>query len=104
METLLSALAACEVATLRALTKKTQFKVYGINFTRMETDYDLNLFLKGGETNKLTHIYIDADVETNGTQEQLNEFKLKTLHHCPVYQMISGSGVKIEDNWKNLPK
>lgn len=60
--------------------------------------------MKGGSDNKLNEITIDAEVETSGTQEELDAIYKKVANSCPVYQMIKGSGVKITNNWKNIKK
>lgn len=70
----------------------------------MESSYDLAKYLKGGETNKLNEVTIDAEIETDGTQEQLDALHKKVENSCPVYQMIKGSGVKVTNNWKNIKK
>ena len=58
--------------------------------------------MKGGKDNKITEIFVEAEVETTGTQAQLEELHKKIELSCPVYQIISGSGVKITSNWKNI--
>ena len=39
---------------------------------------------------------IKAEIETNTTQEKLNELQIEVEDKCPVYQVIHGSGVSIE--------
>jgi hypothetical protein len=64
LETFISSLAACEVATLRGLTSKTPaVKLGSIAFTRIESNYDLSHWAKGGgKDNKLNDIILEAEV------------------------------------------
>ena len=102
VETLLSSLVGCEAATVNALTKKGNFKVYKMNFVSVRTDYDLRLFAEGGEDNRITEINFETEVSTNGTQQELDELKEKTALHCPIYQTLIRAGVQIKDNWTNI--
>jgi uncharacterized OsmC-like protein len=102
LETLISCLAACEVSTIRAITSKGPTKLGTITFTRIESNYDLSHWAKGGgKDNKINDVFLEAEVETNITDEQLEKLKEQTELFCPVYQIISGSGVKVHSTWKN---
>ena len=58
--------------------------------------------MKGGKDNKINEVFLEAEIETTGTQEDLDNLHKKVVMACPVYQMVSGSGVKINNNWKNI--
>lgn len=60
--------------------------------------------MKGGSDNHLSEVHIDVDVESDGTQEDLDKIHKKVENSCPVYQMLKTSGVKINNNWKNTQK
>ena len=102
LETLLSSLIACEVSTLKAQTTKGDFHIKSVKFTRVESGYDTFHFVEGGKDNKINEIIIEAEIQSNGTQEQLDEVEKRVENCCPVYQMITGSGVKITNNWTNI--
>lgn len=49
METFISSLAACELATLRAVLKSNKnAKLQKVTFTKIESNYDLSHWAKGG--------------------------------------------------------
>lgn len=75
-----------------------------MKFTKVESSYDLGNYLKGGSDNKLGDISIEAEFETNGSQEDLDEIHKKVENSCPVFQMLSTAGVKIKNKWTNIKK
>lgn len=66
---MLGSLAVCEVAAIKALTKESKFKVNKINFKKLESAYNLEKFPKGGKENHIEEVTLEADIETNGTQQ-----------------------------------
>jgi len=61
LETFISTLAACETAILRAVAGQAQVKLGNINFTRIESSYDLGHWATGGGiNNKLNEIFLDV--------------------------------------------
>ena len=102
LESLLAALTACELSTARGLTHKGKFHIKSINFTRVESGYNIGHFIKGGHDNQIDDVFIEAEVTSNGTQEQLDELEKKVLNSCPVYQMLTAAGVKIHNTWTNI--
>lgn len=73
-----------------------------IKFNRIEGSYDLSNFKKGGKDNKLEEVIIEAEFQTTGTQEELDLLHKKVEMACPVYQMITNSGVRVTNTWKNI--
>ena len=65
---MLSALVACELATLKDYSKRDNLKINSIKFTKVESSYDLSNYMKGGNASKLNDVTIDAEIETNGSQ------------------------------------
>lgn len=51
--------------------------------------------MKGGPQDKIEDVYIEAEVESNGTQKDLDMWLEKALYSCPVVQMFKLAGVKI---------
>jgi uncharacterized OsmC-like protein len=60
LETLLSALVACELFLLRAQTAKGNFHVKSVKFTKVESGYDTFHYVEGGKDNKINSVTIDA--------------------------------------------
>ncbi len=89
---------------MRDHSNREKIKIHSIKFTKVESSLDIANYMKGGRDSKLNDITIEAEVETNVDQQKLDELHLKVVNSCPVYQMISGSGVKIINNWKNIQK
>jgi uncharacterized OsmC-like protein len=76
-------------------------KLGSINFTSIESGYDLsNWFSGGGKGNQINDIHLEVEIETNISYPELEVIKQKAQDLCPVYQMITGSGVKVHSNWK----
>jgi uncharacterized OsmC-like protein len=99
---MLGSLAACELATLRTYTSRGPLKVNHVKFTRIESSYSAEKFLKGGPENKMDDIFIEAEVHTNGTQADLDAVHEKVTNSCPVYQTFKAAGVNIHNTWKNI--
>lgn len=75
-----------------------------MKFTKVESSYDTVNYLKGGSDNRLSEISIEAEFETSGSQEDLDAVHKKVENSCPVFQMLSASGVKISNKWTNIKK
>lgn len=101
LETFISSLAACETATLRGIAGMKKLQLGQIKWTKIESNYDLNNWRTGGgPTNKISDINLEVEVEANLSEEAFNEIKEMTEKLCPIYQVITGSGVKVNANWK----
>jgi uncharacterized OsmC-like protein len=96
--------AACECTTLKSLAKKKGYKLGAMKWTKIESSYDLSHWLKdGGPENRINDIYLEADIETDLTPEQLVEVKTNVENWCPIYQMVIASGIKIHSKWNLKP-
>ena len=65
---MISSLAACELATLRAISKNSNLKIKDVKFTKIESGLDVEKFMKGGPEDKIEDVKIEAQIETNITQ------------------------------------
>lgn len=92
-------LAACEYSTLKILSKQENFHLANVKFTKIESVYDTSRFLKGGPSNKIDEIFIDLEIESSNSQEEVDRIHQKTILCCPVYQMLTAAGIKITQNW-----
>jgi hypothetical protein len=56
-------LVACETKTLRNIAALEQIKVNNICFSKISSNYDLDIWLsEGGQNNKITDITLEAEV------------------------------------------
>lgn len=100
--TYISSLAASQTQTLRSLASKGHVKLGNIAFSKIQRNYDFDALLNlSGRTNKLSDITLEAEIESNTSDEQLQKLKEKTERICPVYKVISGSGIRINTIWRN---
>jgi len=61
LETFISTLAACETSTMRILANKLKIDLGVINYTRIESNYDLGHWANnGGKDNKLNDIFVEV--------------------------------------------
>ena len=58
--------------------------------------------MKGGPEDVIEPVYIEAEVESTGTQKDLDEHFAKAINCCPVYQILKHAGVKVESKWTNV--
>ena len=54
----------------------------------------------GGPDNLINDITLEGEIETNLYQKDFDEMKEAVEKLCPVYQMVTGCGIKINSNWK----
>ena len=71
---------------MRILTKTGKLKLGKVTFTRVESGYDRLHFVEGGKENHIENVKLWAEIQTNGTQEDLEELEKKVQNSCPVYQ------------------
>lgn len=60
LETLIASLAACELSTLKAISRASKLKIGNVKFTRVESGLDIQKFMKGGPQDKIENVIIDA--------------------------------------------
>jgi len=53
-------LAACELATLKAISRSSKLKIGNVKFTTVESGLDIDKFMKGGPQDKIEDIKIEA--------------------------------------------
>ncbi len=58
LETLISSLAACELATLRAISKNSNLNIKDVKFTKIQSGLDIEKFMKGGPEDKIEDVKI----------------------------------------------
>lgn len=58
--------------------------------------------MKGGPESKIEDVFIEIEVDTNVSQEELDQWVTKALNSCPVFQMLTLAGVTIDSKWKKV--
>lgn len=64
----------------------------------------MDKFKLGGKENKIDDIVLEAEFDTNGTQAELDELQKKVHQSCPMYNIITSAGIKVNSTWKNVSK
>jgi len=99
LEALLGALAGCESATASFHAKKSGINFQGISY-KIEADYDFRAHLEGEKVpNRFTQVRVEAEVLTDGSQEDVDKLDELVKTFCPIYNMIKLSGVDIQTKW-----
>jgi len=107
LETFISTIAACETSILKAYSRRKNFKLGKIHWTRIESKYDVgHLLTEGGPDNLIEDVFIEGEIETDLYQEDLEKMKTAVENLCPVYQMVKKAGITIHSKWtaKHLDK
>ena len=95
LELLLYSLISCENATFRFIAQTKKVNIGKINFPKVEAFYDVRGFTGQEANNKFNEINIRMEVESEVEQGKLEEMLSEMKKQCPVYWMISHSGVVI---------
>lgn len=95
LELFLYSLISCENATFRFIAQTKKIKIGKINFPKVEAFYDVRGFTGQEPNNKFSEINIRMEVESEAEQGKLEEMVSDMKKQCPVYWMISHSGVVI---------
>lgn len=98
----LIALAGCEIATAEFLAKSMGLHLGRIKFNKIEGLIDYRGYVKGDSTVPLHWqiVNMDAEFETNATEEQFNILRERVEKQCPVFGLFKASGCKMNINWK----
>ena len=55
---MIASLAACELATLKAISKNSNLKIKNVKFLRIESGLDIEKFMKGGPEDKIEDVLV----------------------------------------------
>lgn len=98
LEILVYSLISCENVTLRTIAKEQKVKFGTINYKRAEAFYDTKGFFGLDPNNKFSKVELDIEIETDGSEEKMNEILRLAKGRCPVYNMLHLAGVEIISN------
>jgi putative redox protein len=96
----LSSLISCSQVTAQLVAKDFGVKLQQFEFD-IVADFDTTVLVTGatdGNPNFET-IAIQTIVETDISDEQLEQIRLETERRCPIFQLFSRSGVDITNQW-----
>jgi len=99
LETLLSALAACENVTANAVAKEMKFDLQGITF-KITGEFDPRGFM--GDPNVRTYfekVEVEATVKTTESEDRIKELQKAVEPRCPVYGIFKASNIQMVNNW-----
>jgi len=104
LETVLATLSGCENTTACYYAKTLGIEIRNISF-QVEADYDAGRFVNAGEEpNIFSQIRMKVEVETDGTQEDVEKLRDIVAKHSPIQNMLSMSGVDIQTDWTKIKK
>lgn len=99
LQSVLGALCGCESVTFNRTAAEMDFAYEGIDF-----EGEFTIDIRGrlgvrGVTQHFQTIRVQATVYTTESEERLREVVDETEARCPVYNLISDAGVKLEMLW-----
>jgi len=104
IDSLLASLVGCENTTACYYAKTLDIEVRNISF-EVEADYDARLFVQSLDTpNRFSQIRIKAEVDTDGTREDVEKLKELVLQHSPIDNMLRMAGVEFQESWTKKQK
>jgi putative redox protein len=101
LNTLLGSLSGCENAIANMVAKEMKFNLNGIDF-KIEGALDPK-GLRGDASVKqyFQTLTIEALVDTNESNERIQELKEKTDSRCPVFNILKDTNfIKIQSSWR----
>lgn len=100
LSTLLTALAGCENVIANLVAKDIDFDLQGIEFD-VKGDLDPRGLMGQADIQPyFNQIYVHAKVQTDETDERIQELKEKTDARCPVFTTFQAAGVAIDAKWE----
>jgi uncharacterized OsmC-like protein len=104
LQTVLGALAGCESVTFHRTAAEFDFHYESITY---EAEFTIDIRGRLGNRSVRPHfqtVRLEATVVTDEPEERLREVVAETESRCPVYNLISDAGVKLEARWiRKLP-
>lgn len=99
METMLSALAACENITAHIIAQEMEFDLRGIDF-EIAAELDPRGIM--GDPNIRTYfekVEVKAVLKTTESDDRIQALKQAVERRCPAYGMVKAANVEMIDHW-----
>ncbi|KAL9650078.1 hypothetical protein ABK040_016400 [Willaertia magna] len=101
LEHALMSLLGCEIITARRVAQVNKLNIKEVNCTKMEGTLDVRgMRAVEGIQVHFQKVEMAFEVETNETDEKVQELKEKVESTCPVYQLFKAAGCKLNAEWK----
>lgn len=99
LQTVLGALCGCESVTFHRTSKEMGFQYEGIDFA---AEFTIDIRGRLGMREVRPHfqtVRVEATVRTDESEERLRDVIEETERRCPVFNLLSDAGVKLEVRW-----
>lgn len=99
LQTVLGALCGCESVTFNRTAKEMDFDYESISYA---AEFTIDIRGRLGNRQVRRHfqtVRLEATVVTSESEQRLREVVEETEARCPVYNLISDAGVKLEARW-----
>ncbi|MEG9297706.1 OsmC family protein [Mangrovibacillus sp. Mu-81] len=101
LNTLLGSLAGCENAIANMAAKEMKFNLNGIDFKIKGTLDPKGLMGDASVKQYFQTLTIEALVDTDESDERIQELKEKTDSRCPVFNILKDTNfIKIQSTWR----
>ena len=103
LQAVLGALCGCESVTFNRTAAEMDFEYDGIDF---EAEFTIDIRGRLGVRDVTQHfqtIRVQATLYTTESEERIRAAIAETEARCPVYNLISDAGVKLEMLWVHQP-
>jgi len=105
LQTVVAALCGCEAVTFNRTAAEMEFGYESIAFA---AEYTIDIRGRMGNRSVRRHfqtVRLEATVITEESEERLREVVEETEARCPVFNLISDAGVRLEARWiRRLPE
>ena len=103
LEAILATLSGCENTTACYYAKTLDMEIRSMSF-HTEADYETSRFYSTGEPNIFSQIRMNVEVDTDGTQEDVEKLRDVVAKQSPVQTMLNLAGVNIQSTWTKMKK
>lgn len=99
---LLASLAGCENVIANMVAKEMDFDLKGITFS-IHAELDPRGMMGQADVRPyFQKVSIDAKVETDESNERIQELREKTDARCPVYTTLEAAQIELTSDWKGV--
>lgn len=100
LEYVSAALNGCNAVMIPLIAKEKDFSFSGIDFdTQGFVDFR-GLMGEEGVRTYFEKVIFTVEIETEESEEALNDLKAEVERRCPVFNLFIAAGIDVESNWK----
>ncbi len=98
---LIGALITCELHTMKFHARQKRIKLIDLNYRNLSTSLNFEGVIgKEGEQSRLHNVKGEAEVQAEGSEQEIKDLIKITKKCCPAHNMLSRAGVDIDVKWK----